>query len=314
VVHVVSIGTPGCRLKSDAPTWPAAPGSGPRHGTPTAQGNLVNSTRSVAQPADASDRPVLVSLFDAEPSARLALQALHDLGLTGQDMGLLVPAQGGAALGSPEAEAEVSGLLARASGAGDVGAVLHSMGVPEGEARFYEQEVHEGRTLVVVAADGAGPTVRETLLRYGGYDVQSRGGDLARPTGAGVPGGTGARPIDVSGEWEDVASRYRMLWQQHYGTTDATWEQVEPIYQYAWETANDPVNRGRPWSDVEAELARDWQSMGQDPDWAAVAGPIRDVWEDVAAEAAQGAEGGQDRRVARPDDEPLQPPTYPAAS
>jgi hypothetical protein len=90
-----------------------------------------------------------------------------------------------------------------------------------------------------------------------------------------------------------------MLWQQHYGTTDATWEQMAPVYRHAWQLANEPRYRGRPWTEVEAAVQSDWQSAGRAPDWAAVAGPIRDVWEDVAEEAAQGAEGGQDRRIPR---------------
>ncbi|GAC1316834.1 MAG: hypothetical protein NVSMB2_09990 [Chloroflexota bacterium] len=140
---------------------------------------------------------------------------------------------------------------------------------------------------------------RRALLRHGGYDVQARGGDLARPDTAGVPGGTGAGPSDVTGSWADVASRYEMLWGQHYGTTDQTWEAMEPIYRWAYTLANDPRLRGRPWSEVATTVERDWGVSGCPGDWTSVEGLARDVWEDVAADAAQGFEGGQDRRIPR---------------
>jgi hypothetical protein len=186
--------------------------------------------------------------------------------------------------------------------AADVHTVLLSRGSSEGERRFYMQEVEAGRTLVIVLgtdADADSDAVRDILLRHGGYDVQSRGGELARSDGAGVPGGTGPRPIDQTGNWEDVASRYEMLWAQHYGTSEATWEQMAPAYRYAWQAANQPGYRGRPWSEVEALLQADWDATPRGLDWSTAAGPIRDVWEDVAAEAATGAEGGQDRRIPR---------------
>jgi hypothetical protein len=185
--------------------------------------------------------------------------------------------------------------------AADVGRVLVEMGVSDGEVRFYQSEVQDGRTLVFVVVDlhRASANVRNLLLRHGAYDVQSRGGDLARADGAGVPGRTGPRPIDTTGNWKDVASRYEMLWGQHYGTGEANWKQMEPVYRYAWHAAIEPRYRGRPWSEVEAILRADWEATQPGVAWSDVAGPIRDVWEDVAAEAALGTEGGQDRRVPR---------------
>jgi hypothetical protein len=227
----------------------------------------------------------VAAVFD-QPAA--AQQALESFGLDPQrQLGLWAPPSDG------------RGLLVGINRAEELPAGLVSLGVPEGEARYLMDEVRNGRTLVVVDAGEHSAEVREQLLAQGGYDVQSRGGELARAEGAGVPGGAGPRPIDLTGHWPDVASRYRMLWQQHYGTTDATWEQVEPIYRYAWERANAPADRGRPWSEVAASIQREWQSRPGAPEWSSVAGPMRDVWEDVADEASSGAEGGQDRRIPR---------------
>jgi hypothetical protein len=240
-------------------------------------------------------RSLVIGLFEREPQARQAVQAVCDQGVTRDQVSLLTPGE--------RPGSEPSGLLPLALAAADqhdLSAALGTLGLPDGEARFYAHEASDGRTLVIIDADGQFDAIRELVLQYGGYDVRSRGRDLARPEGAGVAGGTGPRPVDVTGNWQDVRSRYEMLWQQHYGTTDATWDQVEPIYSYAWQAANESRNRGRPWSEVEATLREHWQSNAPLAiSWSEAAGPVRDVWEDVAEEATQGAEGGADRRVAR---------------
>jgi len=132
--------------------------------------------------------------------------------------------------------------------------------------------------------------------------LEARGEQLARPEGAGVPGGTGPAPVDVTTRWEDVSSRYETLWRQHYGTTDATWEQMEPVYQFAWSVANAPRMRGRPWSEAEASLRQEWAAAHESAAWDSAAGPIRDVWEDAAAEAANVAEGGRARNIPTPSE------------
>jgi hypothetical protein len=232
-------------------------------------------------PADVSQslppqagRSVAVGLFAQEAQARQAIETLRGEGISEQQVGVLTPSLG----------------------AGDLQAQLVTMGVPDGESRYYADQVRAGQTLVVVDADGKYGATRDVLLRHGARDVQSQGAELARPEGAGVSTGAGARPIDVTGRWDDVRSRYEMLFGQHYGSTDATWEQMEPIYRYAWAAANDARHRGKPWAQVEDQLRQDWHGSIA---WDSVKGPVRDVWEDVADEATTGAEGGQDRRIPR---------------
>jgi hypothetical protein len=244
-----------------------------------------------------ADRSVAVGLFESEDAAQRAIQALATRGVSQRQVGLLVP--GAPAPGGQVPSADVSGLLMAANQAGDVTGVLVTLGVPEGEARFYANEVAAGRTLIVAEAPHNYADARQALLQSGAYDVESRGEELARPDGAGVRGGTGPRPIDLTSDWTDVASRYEMLFGQHYGTTDLTWAEMQPVYRFAWETANAPSVRGRPWAEVEAEVRRDWEGAPHSMAWDVAAGPIRDVWEDVAAEASTGAEGGQDRRIPR---------------
>ena len=252
--------------------------------------------RSVASP---TPRSVVVGVFEGEGQARQALSALRGLGWSDQQLGVL----GAGQRLSPASETNGLLTMASASAAAEVGsselsAVLVSMGLNEGEARFYAEQSGEGRALVVVDGGGRADEARAVMLQHGGYDVESLGQELARGQGVGVAGGTGAQPIDVTDAWLDVRSRYEMLWAQHFGTTDATWERMEPVYAWAWRAANAPRQRGRPWSEVEASVRASWDAAPEAGlAWSAVADAVHDVWDDVAEEAATGAEGGADRRI-----------------
>jgi hypothetical protein len=225
--------------------------------------------------APQAGRSVAVALFQDEASAQHAVQTLKGNGVD---------------------ESQVATFVGDAQA--DLVATLTGLGVPDGEARYYAEQVNAGQTLVVAAsADYA--SAREILLTGGGRDVQSQGAEFVRSDGAGVSRGIGARPVDVTGHWPDVASRYEMLFGQHYGTTDTSWAQMEPVYRYAWEMANAAQYRGRPWSEVAHAVQQDWTASHPERGWQDVEGAIHDVWDDVADEATTGAEGGQDRRVAR---------------
>jgi hypothetical protein len=222
-----------------------------------------------------------VGVFDAEAGARQAAEALGGLGQV--------------AVAGPNVR---TGWL---DTAGDLAGALASLGVPEGEARFYAHEVDDGRCLVVVEAGQDQYTQARDLLRqHGARDVQSEGEELVRGSDAadGVSGGTVALDTDLTARWEDVRSRYETLFEQHYGTTDTSWPEIEPLYERAWQMANAPELRGRPWPEVETTVQRQWESQPGRTAWSEAAGPIRDVWEDVAAEATT-PEGGADRRVPR---------------
>jgi len=73
--------------------------------------------------------------------------------------GLLAGVLGGAAVG-----AAAGGLLGALTG----------MGVPEEDARYYDEEFKGGRTLVTVKADDRYDEARAILHSHGGHDVESR--------------------------------------------------------------------------------------------------------------------------------------------
>lgn len=67
-------------------------------------------------------------------------------------------------------------VLASASGSAAVGLLvgaLVGLGVPEEEARFYENEFHAGRTVVTVRPEGRGSEAESILRSSGAYDMQT---------------------------------------------------------------------------------------------------------------------------------------------
>jgi uncharacterized protein (TIGR02271 family) len=88
----------------------------------------------------------------------------------------------------------LGGAAAGAAAGGLFGALVGSMGVPEEEARYYDDEFKAGRTVVTVKADGRYDEARAILQRLGAYDYEARG---AR-TGTTMPSAPG--PATAEGE------------------------------------------------------------------------------------------------------------------
>lgn len=127
--------------------------------------------------------------------------------------------------------------------------------------------------------------------------------------GAELAGGTSAEtrraapippPADITTRWEDVADRYRTLFGQRYGATDARWAEYEPAYRLAWSMAHTPDVVGRPWDDVQATVRREWEALGRGRPWQDVSGGMSDVWTDVARDARRPREGGVARNTSGP--------------
>jgi uncharacterized membrane protein len=57
------------------------------------------------------------------------------------------------------------------AGAGAIAGALIGMGIPEDEARYYEQEVRGGRALIVVQAGSRAAEAERILREYGGYNI-----------------------------------------------------------------------------------------------------------------------------------------------
>src|SRR5919199_363163 len=86
----------------------------------------------------------------------------------------------------------VGGVAIGAAGGGLLGALTGSMGVPEEEARYYDQEFKSGRTIVTVKADGRYDEAQRILRDYDAYDVTSQPGATGATT-TGATSGTAER-------------------------------------------------------------------------------------------------------------------------
>jgi hypothetical protein len=73
------------------------------------------------------------------------------------------------------------------AGLGAITGALGTLGIPEEEARWYEEEVRGGGSLLTVKANGRFDDARHILRAHGAYDVETRDPDQV---GYGVAGGS----------------------------------------------------------------------------------------------------------------------------
>lgn len=207
-------------------------------------------------------------------------------GIIGAGAALLIPGIGPAVAGGILA-ATLGGAAIGAAAGGIIGA-LTSMGVPEEEARYYQGEFEQGRTLVTVQAGNRSQEAMDILRRNGAYDAGTRTtstttGTYTAPTYNTTTTTTTATNPNASNlsstDWNSAAPTYRDYWQQRYGTSGGRWEDYEPGYRYGWEMANNPQYRGRDWATLEPEFRRNWQTTYPNLPWDQYGQTVRESWE-----------------------------------
>ncbi|MDQ6675539.1 MAG: general stress protein [Chloroflexota bacterium] len=190
------------------------------------------------------------------------------------------------------------------AGVGAIAGALVGMGIPEDEAKYYEDEVRGGRTLVTVRTGSRKDEADALLHRYGAYDIEHR--DQSAVAGrssvsTSLSDATPVRPAEVdrtgvtatsstnaggaTGNWDEYAPAYRSRWEQGGTSTGGQWPDYEPRYRYGWEARNDPRYHDRTWTDAEPELRRDWEVRYRDRPWDDVREDVRDAWENVTGPA-----------------------------
>lgn len=103
--------------------------------------------------------PIVAGIFQQEPQARRALQALREAGFRPDQIGYATQAQG-----------QSVNLLND----------LQNLGLGRESASYYDQEFRAGRPVVSVRADGREQEAHDILHQYGGYDYEHQNG-LAQP-------------------------------------------------------------------------------------------------------------------------------------
>lgn len=89
---------------------------------------------------------------------------------------------------------------------------------------------------------------------------------------------TSAHPEGSWPTWAQVQPYFRSRWEAREGIEGWVWEDVEPAFQFAYARYRSPEYVGRPFSDVELSLGRDWDSHGSSARWAQVRAYVEDVW------------------------------------
>jgi len=194
----------------------------------------------------ARDRDVAGRLADdtgTEAAAGAATGALAG-GLLGGVAGWLVgigalaiPGVGPIIAAGPIAAALGGAAIGAASG-GIIGA-LTGAGVPEDEAKYYDDQFRRGGIVVTVQARGRYDEARRVMHEYGGSDA--------------------SRAATGYSSWTDTSPRFRSAYEQRYGTT-RRWEDVEPAHRFGYESygRTREAGTGTDWGTSEPALREEW--------------------------------------------------------
>lgn len=97
-------------------------------------------------------------------------------GLIGAGAALLIPGIGPVVSGGLLATALAGGATGAVVGgvSGGIAGALVGLGIPEDEAKYYDQQVRDGRTLMTVRADDRFSDASDIVRRRKGYDFETR--------------------------------------------------------------------------------------------------------------------------------------------
>ena len=172
---------------------------------------------------------------------------------------LAIPGVGPIIAAGPIAAA-LGGAALGAAGGGIIGA-LTGAGVPEDEARWYDEQFRGGGILVTVNARGRYDEAMSIMREYGGRDASS-----------------GRNATHAS--WDETAPTYRQNYERTYGS-NRDWNTVEPAHRFGYESyGKHGASGGRTmsWSEAERNLEGEWTSSGRG-DWNTHRDEIRRGWD-----------------------------------
>jgi len=234
--------------------------------------DAINALRNAGFSADdisilARDRDVAGRLADdtgTEAAAGAATGALAG-GLLGGVAGWLVgigalaiPGVGPIIAAGPIAAALGGAALGAATG-GIIGA-LTGAGVPEDEARYYDDEFRRGGIVVTMQARGRYDEARSILREYGGREAASS--------------------TTAYSSWNDTSPRFRSAYEQRYGTS-RKWDEVEPAHRFGYEAYGRTRQAGTTadWRTAEPTLRDEWTRSGSTGDYNAYRNDVHRGWD-----------------------------------
>ena len=142
------------------------------------------------------------------------------------------------------------------------------------------------------AAIGAAAAVASGMAAGGAM------GTVAGPIGAavgaiagGIAGGLAGKSIaeSIDPTAEDAYWRNNFKKRPYY-VNGAKYDDYQPAYQHGWESR--VAYPDRRYSEVEADLERDWQDQNHGLEWKRAQPAVRDAWDRIDASQRQGAQMG----------------------
>lgn len=120
---------------------------------------------------------------------------------------------------------------------------------------------------MVAGGSGSGHYTDATtgMATSGSYDASRTG------TGAGY--GASYRSFDQDEDY------FRQDYQRNYASSGYDYSYYQPGYRYGYELGNTEQYRNRNWSDIEADVRRDWEMRHPDNAWEDFKDSVRRGWE-----------------------------------
>jgi hypothetical protein len=96
-------------------------------------------------------------------------------------------------------------------------------------------------------------------------------------------------PYQRSWDDEDAYWRSNYRTRPYASVNEYEYDYFRPGYQYGYDAAG--RYQGRPWSEVEPELARDWERYENrgESTWEQMKDAVRDAWDRLTGNRAAGA-------------------------
>lgn len=171
---------------------------------------------------------------------------------------LAIPGVGPIIAAGPLAAAIGGAALGAATG-GTIGA-LTGAGVPEDEARYYDEEFRRGGIVVTAHARGRYSEAMQILREYGGREASTATAGYA--------------------SWNETAPRFRTGYESRYGTT-RKWDDVEPAHRFGYESYGRTRQSGTrtSFSEYEPTLRDEWSKSYSDRPYDTYRNDVRRGWD-----------------------------------
>jgi hypothetical protein len=146
-----------------------------------------------------------------------------------------------------------------AAGGGIIGA-LTGAGIPDDEARYYDEGFKRGGILVTVQAPGRYGEAMSTMREYGARDATTT--------------------ADQYSTWDQTSPRFRTAYEAEYGTS-RSWSDVEPAHRFGYEAYGRRRGAGAPatYETEEANLRDEWRRSNSNLSYDDYRNDVRRGWD-----------------------------------